>query len=284
MKSNFDIAVAYRIYPGISKVPPVFSDNKLKLSELCFSSFVDSIGDLKVKLFVLLDNCPEIYKQVFTKYFPEENIEFIELNGIGNNGTFKKQMEILLNQNYSDYVYFAEDDYFYLTNGLKNLIEFMKSSDNVHFATPYYHPELDTTKVHRDFEREKRIYKKNEYVTTASTTMTFMTKKEILEKCFKVLYTYSQRNDDASMWFSLTKHKTSNPFLILKFLFTDKLWFKMYAKVWYFTKKQIIMGKKWNLWVPMVAYATHMDDKCLAPKINWYEVFVKSLEKINFVS
>ena len=43
---NYDLAVAYRIYPGVSKVPPVFSQDKLKLAEFCLKSFKDSLGDL----------------------------------------------------------------------------------------------------------------------------------------------------------------------------------------------------------------------------------------------
>jgi hypothetical protein len=284
MQNKYDLAVCYRIYPGVSKVPPIFPDDKLKLSELCFASLVESLGDLKVKLFVLLDKCPEIYKQIFLKYFPKDDIEFIELNAVGNNGTFKLQMEILSEQNDSEFVYFAEDDYFYLKDGLKNLLGFMKSGKDINFATPYYHPEIDKMKVHLDFKSEKRFYEKNEFVSSASTTMTFLTTKSVLRQTYDVLMTYTRRNDDASLWFSLTKHKTNNPFLILKYFFTDKLWFKMYAKIWYFTKKQIILGKKWKLWVPLSTFATHMDDKCLAPKINWQMEFAKSLEKINFVS
>ena len=65
--SQYDVAVAYRIYPKVSRAPPVFADDKYQLSELCLKSFRDSLGSLKVKMFVLLDNCPPSYEDLFTE-------------------------------------------------------------------------------------------------------------------------------------------------------------------------------------------------------------------------
>lgn len=96
MEKNYDLTVAYRIYPKISRSPAVFSDNKYKLSQLCLKSFKESLGDLKVKLFVLLDGCPPEYEELFLKYFNTEDLEFIRLNSIGNLETFRIQIEILL--------------------------------------------------------------------------------------------------------------------------------------------------------------------------------------------
>ena len=98
MRKIYDIAIAYRIYPGVSKVPPVFSDDKFKLSELCLCSMQKALKGVNAKLYILLDNCPPEYKKLFKKYFSEEDLELIELDGIGNGGTFKLQMDILLRE------------------------------------------------------------------------------------------------------------------------------------------------------------------------------------------
>jgi len=90
---EYDVAVAYRIYPKVSRVPPVFPNDKYKLSELCLKSFKDSLGSLKVKMFVLLDNCPPSYEDLFKRYFDEQDLEFIRLNGVGNRATFDMQIE-----------------------------------------------------------------------------------------------------------------------------------------------------------------------------------------------
>jgi hypothetical protein len=49
-----DIAVAYRRYPGISKTPAYFSDDKFRLSKMCLNSFKMAFGGLRFKIWALL--------------------------------------------------------------------------------------------------------------------------------------------------------------------------------------------------------------------------------------
>src|ERR1700693_2223373 len=102
--NNYDIAVAYRIYPKVAK-PALglpFSDNKLRLSEICLRSFKQSLGSLRAKIWVLLDQCPDDYADLFLKYFSREDLSLIRLPGIGNQATFGKQIDIFLRQTNSD--------------------------------------------------------------------------------------------------------------------------------------------------------------------------------------
>ena len=69
MKRNYDVAVAYRIYPKISKKPAIFSNDKYKLGEFCLKSFKNSLGSLKVKIIAILDNCPSNYEYLFNRMF-----------------------------------------------------------------------------------------------------------------------------------------------------------------------------------------------------------------------
>ena len=64
---SYDLAVAYRIYPESFRPsrPPIFAEDKFKLAELCFKSFKGSLGGLRVKLWVLLNNCPPEYEAMF---------------------------------------------------------------------------------------------------------------------------------------------------------------------------------------------------------------------------
>src|SRR5437899_10104486 len=125
---TYDIAIVYRIYPGVSKSPVVFPDDKYRLSELCLSSFRASLGSLNVKMWVLLDACPDSYASLFRKYFNEQELELIRLDGIGNARTFWKQIDILSRQETSEYVYFAEDDYFYLPGQFPAMLTFLKEN------------------------------------------------------------------------------------------------------------------------------------------------------------
>ncbi|MFH1051456.1 MAG: glycosyltransferase family 2 protein [bacterium] len=284
MKNNFDIAIAYRIYPGVSKVPPVFSDNKFKLSELCLYSFRKSLENLKFKLFALFDNCPDSYVDLFKKYFNDDELEIFRFGGIGNAGTFEQQIEILLNQNYSDYIYFAEDDYFYIDNAIPKILDFIRKNKNADFVSAYYHPDYDKMKVHKEFNSVKIISDEISWKTAASTTMTFLTTKTILMESEKTFRSYLKNNYDASIWLSLTKHKVKNPCNLFKYMISDSLWSKILLKSWLYSNKQILVGKKKNLYVPVQSLSTHMDTKCLSPSVNWNEKFNSLIEKINFNS
>lgn len=280
MEDKKDIAIAYRIYPGVSKVPPIFSDDKYKLSELCLYSFKQALSNLNIKLFALLDNCPDYYVDLFKKYFSEDELEIIRYEGIGNAGTFKEQIRILEEQNYSEYIYFAEDDYFYLNNAIEKILKVIKSQREVDFISTYYHSDYDIMKVHKEFNSEIKNFDDIKFKSVCSTTLTFLTTKTKLMKTKKVFLTYLKKNTDAGIWLSLTGHKVKNPINLIKYVLTDYMWFKILFKAWMFTKKQIIIGKKMRLYVPEISLSTHMDSICLSPHIDWEKIFDETKEKV----
>jgi GT2 family glycosyltransferase len=272
MPAKYDLAIAYRIYPKVSKVPPVFADDKFKLSELCLKSFKDSLGELNVKIWVILDNCPAEYKNLFLKYFNADSLEFIDLPGVGNPGSFGKQVEVLMFQDDSDYIYFAEDDYFYLPNLFHEMLNYLKSNRDVHFITPYDHPDYYENFLHK-YKSEIRPFGFRHWRTGATTTMTFLTSKEILNITKKTFITYKAKNYDTSLWLGLTKYRLLNPLNFFKYLFFDRSMLKIFVKGWLFGWAQLLFGRKWKLWVPIPTIATHMDDKHLAPSIDWFSLF-----------
>ena len=60
MKPQYDLAIAYRVYPVVSKPAQSLplGEDKYLLSEVCFRSFKESLGTLRAKIWVLLDSCP----------------------------------------------------------------------------------------------------------------------------------------------------------------------------------------------------------------------------------
>src|SRR4029077_20054751 len=98
--NSYDLSIAYRIYPKVATaaIGLPFSADKLKLSEICLRSFKESLGNLRVKIWVLLDGCPEEYARLFEKYFDAEDLVLCRLHGVGNQATFGRQIEILLAQ------------------------------------------------------------------------------------------------------------------------------------------------------------------------------------------
>jgi len=272
------LAIAYRIYPGVSKVPPVFPDDKYRLAELCLKSFRQALGTIQVKLWVIFDSCPSKYIDLFKKYFTEEEFIPVEMTKAGNQKTFGKQMEILMWQDFSELIYFAEDDYFYLPDTIQEITELLKERRDIDFVTPYDHPDYYNHKLH-NYPKQSFLHGNRHWRNGASTCMTFMTTKSTLKKSWDVFHTYTNNNYDTSLWLSLTKMKIRNPLLFLKFIFTDKHLAKVFLKSWLNTPGQNIAGKPYKLFVPVPTLATHTDSLCLAPGVNWEEEFNKLIEK-----
>jgi len=267
-KLSYDLVVAYRIYPAVSKTPLVFQDNKYKLAELCVKSFKKSLGDLKVKLIVLLDNCPGEYKVLFETHFDTKDLLFKEYQGIGNQATFAQQIDLLLEQNDSEYIYFAEDDYFYLENRFSDMIRFLKNNKDADFVSPYDHPDNYSRFFHAH-PHKIRVKDSVYWRTCQSTCLTFLTTKKVLKKTAKIFRTYVKGNHDFAVWAALTKFAGLNAFSIIRSFVKEIYFLKLYALTWLHGWWQVLFGRKYTLWAPVPSIATHMQNDGIAPVVDW---------------
>jgi hypothetical protein len=268
--SKYDVAVAYRIYPKVAR-PALglpFSEDKFRLAELCLSSFKKSLGDVRAKLWVLLDGCPDEYEGLFRKYFDAKDLVFISLTKAGNVATFAKQLEILLGQEESDLVYFAEDDYFYLPGKFSCMIEFLLGHEDAHFVSPYDHLDCYSMELHRE-PKWLKVHGGHHWRTAASTCLTFLTDKETLRKTEAVFSEYKRPSLDCSIWLSLSKRRVFNPFFFGRHLVRERLFSKIILKSWLYCWRQILFGRRWKLWVPIPGLATHLDVNALSPNVDW---------------
>ena len=279
--SNYNVAVAYRIYPRVSKTPFIFKNNKLKLSELCLKSFKDSLQGCNVKIWVLLDGCPPEYKKIFLKYFKASELIFLDLPSIGNHKTFELQIDILKKQNFSKLVYFAEDDYIYLPGKFKEMCEILKLNPRVDFVTPYDHLDYYTS----DFSPglfDTYITPNHHWKRVGSTCLTFLARKKSLIQSERRFKTYSKGNRDVSIWASITKHKVFSIFWLLrKILKLDLSSCRIILDSWRFSSYDILFKKRHILVSPIPSLATHVESDFLAPTINWAS-FVKKRFNIFF--
>lgn len=269
----YDLTIAYRIYPKISKVPAIYPDNKFKMSEICLKSFLNGLGNLNVKIFIIFDGCPDEYRDLFTNELSGFDYEFINVDGIGNGNTFKLQLDLLSKAD-SNFVYFAEDDYFYLDNSILDLFDFAKNN-NVDFATAYDHLDHYNHKLHKESKLKTIKYKNKTYTKRLTTTMTFLANKKSLIECYDIFETYSRNNWDNSMWLAITSSKLINPFEFLRLAFKDIQMLKMYVKAYIYTSKYLFSNKKYSLWIPNLGTATHLDNKFLSPGVDWEKEFSK---------
>ena len=267
---KYDVAVVYRVYPKMSK-PALglpFSDDKERMAEVCLQSFRRSLGDLRARIWVLLDGCPPSYADMFRRAFAAEDLVLEPQPGIGNHGTFNRQIEILLQQEDAELVYFAEDDYFYLPDQFKVMIEFIRGNPDADFVSPYDHMDCYTMELHRK-RTWLRVFQDRHWRTAASTCLTFLTTRSTLRKTQRIFRSYARRNFDCSLWLSLTKENVLRPVDLLRWTVRQPFLVKVVAKAWLYGASQILFGKRRKLWSPVPGIATHMDFHALSPTIDW---------------
>jgi len=269
---QYDVSVAYRIYPEVSKIPAMFPKDKFQLARFCLQSFRASLGSLRVKMFVLLDGCPSEFEDLFTKLFDSKDLELIRLAGIGNRQTFSRQIEVLLQQDYADAVYFAEDDYFYLPGQFEVMLNFLRDCPDVDFVSPYDHPDYYTLPIHSSPQLNRK-YGNRHWRTAGSTCLTFLTTKKTLAKTQRIFRTYTYGNPDVCLWLSLTKQIVFSPRIVWR-CFRERIAMGGFVAVsWLYGWPQILAGRRRRLWVPGSSIATHMEQRFLAPGIDWKAQF-----------
>ncbi len=273
----YDLAVAYRIYPGVSKpsrgLP--FDDDKLRQAELCLRSFRRATLGLRVKLWAVMDSCPPEYEQMFRRYFDGPDFVPVHMQKAGNHQTFAMQIAILLEQDASQMVFLAEDDYLFVSSDFGLMIDFLSSGDGIDFISPFDHTDDYTLKLH-NFPKRVRIFKGLHWRTAASTCLTFLTTKEQLARYEGVFRSYSKGNFDVSVWLALTKCRIFNP--ISSFLYNPEgKYFMMRAvlKAWSHGLGQILFGRRAGLWIPMPTFALHLDRFHEAPGFDMASEMVK---------
>lgn len=271
---KYDLAVAYRIYPRVSShKPSVFADDKLKLSRLCLESFKSSLDRLRVKLWVLLDNCPPAYEEIFSQIWPAEDLVFRRFPGVGDAATFREQARILMEQTDAEIVYLAEDDYFYLPGEFPLAVDFIKKNAGVDFISLYDHPDIYYSALHR-LPRDSKTADGKTWRTCMSTTHTFLTTRETLQKCeWVVLASYGRVSPDLSKWMALTKCRVFNPIFFAHSVFTCPFWAASVFFAWRYCWRQILFGQKYNLWIPKPSMATHMVAGMESPGVDWKKLF-----------
>jgi hypothetical protein len=211
--------------------------NKIKLpsisNENCLKNFVRVFGNQSIH--IIADNCSEDTLQMITKYVHPYRIEKVSI-GHGA-GTFNLALDMALNQEDNEIVYFVENDYIHRTGAFEALLEgFSIGAD---YVTLYDH--LDkyfdgpNPYVYQGGE-DTKVFLSNSchWKFTNSTTMTFAGKVSSLKEHATIIkkYTSTSHPYDFDMWIDLRN-----------------------------------VGA--TLISPIPGYSTHGDLPTVAPLINW---------------
>jgi hypothetical protein len=276
---TYDLAIAYRIYPGNPKIPAiVYPCDKYNLSRICFYSLVQALGSLRTKFYIILDSCPH-YESIFREFLNTDDILIDNRSNAGNSKTFELQLDWLCSQTYSSNVFLAEDDYLYrpacLSLGLKFLSENLSSS---YFFTPYDHPDYYTLRWHSLLYPSSIIVSdKHTLISRASTTCTFMTTQQTLISAQRVLLSYRYLGD-IGFWYLLTARNTLDLIRIVLSLLNDKNRYIASFMLKSLLYKFLFMPYRHHqfiLWACTPSMATHTESEYLSDHVNWHELVLK---------
>ncbi len=267
---RYDLAVAYRVYPKPSaNKPRVYAEDKFRLVELCLRSFKASLGDLRTKMWVLLNDCPPCYEELFRKHWPAEDLVFVKYPGVPPGTTLHEQSRILLEQTDAELVLWAEDDYFYLPDQFKLAVDFLRSNPDADFVSPYDHPDFYSTDLHA-FHAKQRVVGNQVWRSRLSNTHTILAKRQVLFELQRVFLTFQGNvNFDLAMWMALTKKRMFNPVKLLQWSIANRFWAGSILLAWYYFWRQALIGRRYRLWVPTPAIATHMIATLESPGFDW---------------
>jgi hypothetical protein len=279
----YDVAVAYRIYPKMSSnPPPVFPDDKYKLAELCLHSFKNSLGGLRVKLWVLLNDCPPEYEAMFKRVWGTEHLVLMRYPGVAAGTTIYEASRILREQTDAEIVYFSDDDYVYLPGQFPQAVDFLRQNADADFVTLYDHPDLYTTDLH-NLAGEKRMFSGKSWSPCVSTTHTFLAKRAALIETQRLFEGFfkgfkDKVSPDLAMWMALTKKRVFNPVKLVRWLATHR-WYWAFSifLAWFYCWRQILFGRRYSLWTPTPSIATHMAAGHEAPGIDWQGEFQRQM-------
>lgn len=238
---------------------------------LNLETFKESLGDLKTKIWVLLDKCSPDYRELVEKSFSETEMVILSLEGDGNRATFHRQVDILSTQTDSELVYFAEDDYLYLPRSLERAVQFMRGHSDADFVAPYDHGDYHTKFIHR-FRRREIAEDDYRWRKVVSTCLTFMARKQVLLESAEVFKTFN-KNPDLAIWMALTKIRVCNPWSWVRSAGDGLFFSASHALAWRYAWRQILFGKKRALWSPTPSLITHMEKNGLAPGVDWEGIF-----------
>jgi len=272
--SPYDLAVVYRICPFMSKTAPqIFKGDKFLLSRVALESFKASLGNLRVKMWVLLDNCPPEYERLFTDLWDTRDLVIERHPGIGNRGTLLRQYQILCDQEDAELIYLAEDDYVYLAHAFEEVVGLLRDHPEVDFITPYLHRDYDALPMHR--HRQSFLQHRNQkWETVKTTTGTFAARRTALREIHWVFQTLLQKvwfaeQTDVGVWLALTKHDIFNPWSWMTWPFKSPYFAWSLFSSWWTCWRQILFGRRYVLWAPSPSLSTHLADGLMPTDYDW---------------
>lgn len=269
---KFDLVIAYRIYPEVTKPTFIHEDDKLKLAAVCLSSLVQSAAGLHVRMHCICDGCPDVFIEMLQSTIPSTwTVSFDRTDRIGNYRTFSRQIDFL-KEHTSDGVLsmFAEDDYYYLPGALESFVQLLAKSDDWDYATPYRHPNVETISYWAreigPLNRTKRVG----FRYVPSTCLTFLV-KDMSRFNSHFWKRFSHQFGDGPLWVATT----IDPIRTVSCLVRATLrWEKSFMKIFWrsLVLKCLYSQDGSRLIEPTTNISTHAEKPFLSKGTDWIQV------------
>jgi len=252
-----------RISPSTNKLKKlVLFEDKIQMITLVSENIIKYVSDNKYIFKIIVDGNDHYFNlnvsNIYQKY-----AEIIYINSKSNALSFKKQIDIALENNY-EYIEFAEDDYLKFGN-----IEFSKLNSNIIY-TGYNHP--DYSKVSR------KIVSLFSNGNLGTLTFSFLISQELLRKIRKLLL-YFDRLSDGLIFYSLTLNNFFFQLYVYKYCIVNRssvklLLIRSLRRKFNLNKENIHIQLLPNIvWI-------HLAKDSLVKK---YENMLLNINKLNFV-
>jgi hypothetical protein len=268
---KYDLTIAHRVCPGLSKTVFGFMDKESLIRETT-KTLAFALAGIRVRLVVILDGC-STYRQIFEEAFSARRnddcfaLEFIETPAIGNMATWAKQLQILSVAN-SPFVYFSEDDYLYAEDAFRAMLDFAERP-GVDFVTPLDHPDRYNSSCGRSVRQMVEASPFGHWVTTGTTCLTFLAKKDVLDRTCEAMASYSRLGEECTMWLGLTKERVFNlSYLVatfIHFLLRRQVTFGQLMPLCTWRRKglKLLTHSRFMLWSPIPTLAVHLSTASL---------------------
>lgn len=277
MLKNYDVAIALRVYPGISKQPIGNFRSKLEMFQVNLHSLLLALENTRAFFYLILDGCDQRFEDFARSRIGEANIEIDRRNGIGNEKTFLLQIEWLLKQTYSEFLFFAEDDYVYQPGTFGPMLKLLESEAD--FISPHNHGDYYRSKLQKILGTRLLFSENRQWHLPASTCLTFLTRRGVLKETRAVFETYERGNLDFTLFTVLTRPEV---FRFPSFrLIGDYFFFRCFLKAWWMCPMQLIFGRSYRLAVPLEAAGTHLQYDETGPGMDWNSRIEKYKSELN---
>ena len=254
---SFDLELAVRVYPGISK-NPVLPGSKLETFGRCFSSLVEATRSLHAKFHVIYDGCPQDFPDLVRSSVAKTHaLEEHFLEGAGNVETFKLQREILKKSD-AKLVGLVEDDYFFTRTSILELVDFAKSDNYTGFYTIFNSSDYYQLDLHR-YKSKIKFNNGRYWRNASSTTLTFFASPTLLRRFNRVFTSFDYGNYDHTLWLVITKKYLGNFLLCLMFAPTKKKFIRLYKIIK--SIPFINYFRSADLWVPLPSLGAHLEEE-----------------------